>query len=70
MQTFTLIFLFFLTVTSLIQIWLSFRQSHHVARYRAAVPEEFAGKISLKEHQKAADYTQVKGSFWAYGSDS
>jgi STE24 endopeptidase len=63
MQTFTLIFLFFLTVTSLIQIWLSFRQSRHVAQYRAAVPEEFAGKISLKEHQKAADYTRVKGSF-------
>lgn len=63
MQTFTLIFLFFLTATSLIQIWLSFRQSRHVAKYRAAVPEEFAGKISLQEHQKAADYTQVKGSF-------
>jgi len=63
MQTFTLIFLFFLTATSLIQIWLSFRQSRHVAQYRAAVPEEFAGKISLKEHQKAADYTRVKGSF-------
>ncbi len=63
MQTFTFIFLFFLSLTTAVQIYLSLRQSQHVRKYRGAVPEEFEGKISLKEHQKAADYTQVKGSF-------
>ena len=63
MQTFTIVFLLFLTITTLIQFWLSFRQLNHVAKYRAAVPEEFEGKISLEEHQKAADYTTTKGKF-------
>ena len=63
MQTFTLLFLIFLTITTLVQLWLSFRQLNHVAKHRSAVPEEFAGKISLAEHQKAADYTQAKGRF-------
>ncbi len=63
MQTFTFIFLFFLSLTTAVQVYLSLRQSQHVRKYRGAVPEEFVGKISLKEHQKAADYTRVKGSF-------
>lgn len=63
MQTFTIVFLLFLTVTTLIQFWLSFRQLNHVAQHRAAVPKEFEGKISLEEHQKAADYTTTKGTF-------
>ena len=63
MQTFTLIFLIFLTITTLIQFWLSFRQLNHVAKNRPAVPKEFEGKISLEDHQKAADYTQAKGKF-------
>lgn len=63
MHTFTLLFIFFLLVTSGVQLWLSFRQAKHVAAHRATVPEEFADKITLKEHQKAADYTHAKGSF-------
>lgn len=49
--------------TTGMQLWLSLRQSKHVAAHRASVPEEFADKISLEEHQKAADYTQAKGDF-------
>jgi STE24 endopeptidase len=40
--------------------WLAQRQLRHVAQYRDAVPTEFAAKISLAEHQKAADYTIAK----------
>ena len=63
MHTFTLLFILFLLVTSGVQLWLSLRQAKHVADHRASVPEEFADKITLKEHQKAADYTHAKGSF-------
>ncbi len=63
MSIFTVIFLFFLLASTLVQLWLSLRQKHHVSQHRAAVPEAFTGKITLAEHQKAADYTLAKGSF-------
>jgi len=53
--------------TTGVQIWLSLRNAKHVADHRAAVPEEFADKITLSEHQKAADYTLSKGSFGRFG---
>ncbi len=61
MQTFTYIFLAFLLASTLVQLYLSLRQKQHVSTHRAAVPAAFAGKISLEEHQKAADYTLAKG---------
>ena len=63
MQTFTLIFILFLIISTGMQLWLSLRQAKHVAQHRSAVPEEFSDKITLQEHQKAADYTRAKGSF-------
>jgi len=63
MHTFTIIFIIFLLITSGVQLWLSLRQAKHVAAHRSAVPDEFADKITLEEHQKAADYTHAKGSF-------
>ena len=57
MQTFTLIFLFALLVTTLTQVWLSFRHIRHVRAHQHKVPEEFSSTISLADHQKAADYT-------------
>ena len=63
MQTFTLIFIFFLIISTGMQLWLSLRQARHVAQHRSTVPEEFSDKITLQEHQKAADYTRAKGSF-------
>ncbi len=63
MHTFTFIFLALLIITTGVQLWLSLRNARHVAQHRAAVPQEFADKITLKEHQKAADYTRTKGSF-------
>ncbi len=63
MHTFTFIFLALLIITTGVQLWLSLRNAKHVAKHRAAVPQEFADKITLEEHQKAADYTRTKGSF-------
>lgn len=63
MQTFTLIFLVFLFASTLVQIWLSLRQKQSVQSHRASVPEAFIDKVSLAEHQKAADYTLAKGKF-------
>ncbi|WP_020393606.1 M48 family metallopeptidase [Thiolinea disciformis] len=61
MLSFTVIFLLFLVVSTGVQLWLSLRQARHVSQHRNAVPSAFADKISLAEHQKAADYTQARG---------
>lgn len=63
MQTFTYLFLAFLLASTLVQAYLSLRQKHYVSAHRAEVPAAFADKISLGEHQKAADYTLAKGAF-------
>jgi STE24 endopeptidase len=63
MQTFTVLFLIFLLAYIGVQLWLSLRQSQHVSQHRGAVPAAFAGKITLEQHQKAADYTLAKGRF-------
>ncbi len=63
MSLFVQIFLVMLVLTTLTQFWLSFRHLNHVKKHRVQVPEEFAEKITLEEHQKAADYTLAKGHF-------
>ncbi|SKA68855.1 STE24 endopeptidase [Thiothrix eikelboomii] len=63
MQSFTLIFLVFLFASTVVQIWLSLRQKQAVQSHRSAVPAAFVDKVSLAEHQKAADYTLAKGRF-------
>jgi STE24 endopeptidase len=47
----------------LLKFWLATRQIRHVAQHRAQVPADFASRISLQAHQKAADYTLVKTRF-------
>ncbi len=63
MHIFTWLFIFAVVITAGIQLWLSLRQAKHVGDHRSEVPAEFADKVTLEEHQKAADYTKVKGSF-------
>ena len=63
MQTFTFIFIFMVVFTTAIQLWLSLKQAKHVMAHRHSVPDEFSDKITLEEHQKAADYTVAKGKF-------
>ena len=42
------------------KLWLASRHIQHIQRHRDAVPEQFAAKIPLAAHQKAADYTIAK----------
>ncbi|MEY3289781.1 MAG: hypothetical protein RLZZ419_2023 [Pseudomonadota bacterium] len=60
MNTFTIIFLIALIISSSIQFWLAKRQADYVAAHRSAVPDAFKDKVSLAAHQKAADYTLEK----------
>lgn len=60
MQTFTLIFLIALAITTLTQVWLAARHIRHIRAHQDKVPEQFATKISLADHRKAADYTCAK----------
>jgi len=63
MHTFTLIFLFVLAASIATRLWLSQRQARHIQAHRDRVPEAFAEKIALAEHQKAADYSTTKIRF-------
>ncbi len=59
-QSFSLLFAAFLLATLAVKLWLSSRHIRHIAQHRAAVPAQFAHKIPLAAHQKAADYTIAK----------
>ena len=59
-KLFALVFLATLAATALLRVWLAMRQLHHVAAHRGAVPTEFAERLPLALHQKAADYTCAK----------
>ena len=67
---FSVLFVVFLLLTLGLRFWLASRQLRHVLRHRASVPAEFASKVPLHAHQKAADYTVAKtrtgivGLFW------
>jgi STE24 endopeptidase len=63
MNSFTLLFLLFLSLSSAIEFWLSARQKAHVLNHRPTVPEAFKASIPLETHQKAADYTIEKNNF-------
>ncbi len=60
---FSLLFVSFVVLTLVLRFWLATRQLRHVAAHRDAVPLEFAEKISLADHQKAAAYTGAKLQF-------
>ncbi|WP_374362461.1 M48 family metallopeptidase [Pseudoduganella danionis] len=54
---FSILFVSFIILTLIVRFWLASRQIRHVLSHRSAVPAEFAEKIPLAAHQKAADYT-------------
>ena len=62
-NTFSLVFLLALALMVLIRRKLADRQIAYVLAHRAAVPEQFAGRIELAAHQKAADYTVAQTRF-------
>ncbi len=63
MQLVTTIFIVALILAFLLEFWLDQRQIRHVLANRGQVPDEFADRISLSEHQKAADYTVARTRF-------
>ncbi|VAW60006.1 Uncharacterized integral membrane endopeptidase Bmul_2226 [hydrothermal vent metagenome] len=63
MHSFAILFLAFFTLSIVIKFWLSQRHLSHIQKNRAQVPEAFKEKISLADHQKAADYTTTKVKF-------
>ncbi len=50
-------------------VYLKRRQAASVAAHRAQVPSDFAGQVSLADHQRAADYTLANIALRA-GDDS
>jgi len=60
MHSFTLLFLFFLVASVSVRLWLSQRQIYHIQAHKSQVPEAFADKIKLDDHQKAAAYSCAK----------
>ena len=63
LHNFTILFLVMLMVSTSMRLYLSQRQISFVEKNRARVPDSFADKISLDDHQKAADYTTTKVRF-------
>ena len=61
MPPFTEIFLLALAIGTLLQFWLLHCHLQHVATHRDKVPDQFAQRITLSGHHKAADYTRAKG---------
>lgn len=59
-QTVYMLFLLFFICSTCGQLYLSVRQSKAVLAHRGHVPAPFAQSVTLKEHQKAADYTLAK----------
>jgi len=60
---FSVLFVVFFVLTLGVRFWLANRQIRHVLGKRHAVPGEFAAKITLEAHRKAADYTVAKTRF-------
>jgi STE24 endopeptidase len=65
-MTFAQIFILFLVASLILELWLAKRQHQSIQAHRGEVPEDFREKISLAQHQKAADYSiaGLKLSSW------
>ncbi len=63
MHNFAVLFLAFFAVSIVVKLWLAQRHLSHIHKHRAQVPGAFNEKITLQEHQKAADYTSAKVKF-------
>jgi STE24 endopeptidase len=62
-HAFSILFVAFIVLTLIVRFWLASRQIRHVLAHRNAVPAEFAERIPLAAHQKAADYTVARTKF-------
>lgn len=71
-SAFSLCFVAAVLITTALHIWLSLRQSAAVRAHRDTLPNDFAGRIELADHQRAADYTVAKAraGIGEYGFES
>ena len=60
---FAAVFVVALLAGTVVRLWLSSRQLAAVTDHRNQVPAAFADRVSLAEHQKAADYTAATLTF-------
>jgi STE24 endopeptidase len=60
---FSVLFVIFFMLTLALRYWLASRHVRHVMRHREQMPAEFADRIPLEAHRKAADYTVAKTRF-------
>ncbi|HQR19419.1 MAG TPA: M48 family metallopeptidase [Burkholderiaceae bacterium] len=56
-QILSLAFVGFLLLMVGLKYWLAWRQVRHVSRHADSVPRQFAGRVPLEAHRKAASYT-------------
>jgi len=63
MNTFSIVFLAALALSTATRLWLARRHVGYVRAHRDRVPDAFAREIDLPSHQKAADYTGAKTRF-------
>lgn len=59
-MTFTFLFILGLVLSTATRYYLAGRHIRYIAKHRDQVPADFASKVSLPEHHKAADYTMAK----------
>jgi STE24 endopeptidase len=59
-MTFTFSFILGLVLSTATRYYLAGRHIRYIAKHRDQVPADFASKVSLPEHHKAADYTMAK----------
>ena len=62
-SAFSLAFLAALALMAALRLWLGARQIAHIQAHRATVPAQFADRVSLAAHQKAADYCIARVRF-------
>lgn len=59
-QIVTKVFLLIISLKALIEAYLDARNKKHIIEHRNEVPSFFKERITLEEHQKAADYSVAK----------
>ena len=67
-SNFSLLFIAAVILTLAARLWLTSRHIRHVIAHRDRVPTDFAERISLAAHQKAANYTVDRSKFGILGS--
>ena len=55
-------------IATAVELWLAARQAAAARAHRDRIPQPFAGRLSLEDHRKAADYTVAKLALGSVGT--